>query len=104
MGYGHHRMAYAVYSWVLAKKSNHIYMIFLGIKSNRAVAIKEIDGLYSQMSRVSSEWGGPIEWMWGQITAQGNIGSLYLSNNLAESYANMMSDLSRSLPYLLHIL
>ena len=100
MGYGHHRMAYAVYSWVLAKKIKPYLHDLLAIESNEAVAIKEIDGLYSQMSRVSSEWGGHIEWMWGQITAQGNIGSLYLSTILAESYANMMSDLSRSLPYL----
>ena len=100
MGYGHHRMAYAVYSWVLAKKVKPYLHDLLGIQSNEAVAIKEIDGLYSQMSRVSSEWGGPVEWAWGQLTAQGNIGSLYLSALLAESYANMMSDLSRSLPYI----
>ena len=100
MGYGHHRMAYALYSWVLAKKLKPYLHDLLGIESNEAVAIKEIDGLYSQMSRVSSEWGGPIEWAWGQLTAQGNIGSLYLSSLLAESYANMMSDLSRELPYI----
>ncbi|HMW05921.1 MAG TPA: hypothetical protein PK079_10585 [Leptospiraceae bacterium] len=100
MGYGHHRMAYALYSWVLAKKVKPYLHDLLGIESNEAVAIKEIDGLYSQMSRLSSEWGGIVEWAWGQITAQGNIGSLYVSTILAESYTNMMSDLPRSMPYI----
>lgn len=100
MGYGHHRMAYSLYSWVLAKKIKPYLHDLLGIESSEAIAIKEIDGLYSQMSRLSSEWGGLVEWAWGQITAQGNIGSLYVSTILAESYTNMMSDLPRSMPYI----
>ena len=42
MGYGHHRMAYAVYSWVLAKKSNHTYMIFLQSNQTKPLPLKKL--------------------------------------------------------------
>ncbi len=100
MGYGHHRMAYSVYSWVLQKKLKPLLHDLLAIDSNEATAIKEVDSLYSQFSRASSEWGGITEWAWGQITAQGNIGSLYLSSILAEAYKNLLSDINTSLPYI----
>jgi hypothetical protein len=93
-------MAYSVYSHLIAKKIKPLLHDLLAIESNEATAIKEIDGLYSQMSRLSSEWGGVTEWAWGQITAQGNIGSLYLSTTLAESYVNMMGQLSKDQPYI----
>jgi hypothetical protein len=100
MGYGHHRMAYSVYSWILQKKLKPLLHDLLSIDSNEADAIKEIDGLYSQLSRASSEWGGLTEWAWGQITAQGNIGSLYLSTILAETYKNLLGDINKALPYI----
>lgn len=100
MGYGHHRMAFSLYSWILANKGKPFLHDLLAIDSKEATAIKEIDGLYSQMSRVSSEWGGITEWLWGQITAAGNINSLLLSLGLAENYTNMMDTINRDLPYI----
>lgn len=100
MGYGHHRMAYALYSNLLAMQKKVYLHDLLGIESNEAMAIKEIDGLYSHFSRMSSEWGGITEWLWGQLTSKGNISSLKLSLLLAENYVNLISGISRNVPYL----
>lgn len=100
MGYGHHRMAYSLYTWALAQnKSTYLHDI-LAIESNESTAIREIDGLYSYWSRLSAEMGGPIEWFWGQLTSQGNISSLLLSLMLAEEYTGLMSSIPENMPYL----
>jgi len=100
MGYGHHRMAYALYTWAIAKGEKAHLHDLLALESNEAIAIKEIDGLYSQMSRISSELGGVIEWVWGQVTSSGNISSLELSLQLAERYKNLLNNIPNRLPYL----
>jgi hypothetical protein len=100
MGYGHHRMAYALYTWAIAKGEQAHLHDLLAFDCKESIAIKDIDGLYSQMSRVSSEMGGLVEWVWGQITAAGNITSLELSLQLAERYKNLMNNIPASLPYL----
>ncbi|MDX1960613.1 MAG: hypothetical protein SFU98_18725 [Leptospiraceae bacterium] len=100
MGYGHHRMAYAIYTWSVAKKINTYLHDILAFNCNESVAIKDIDGLYSQMSRASSEMGGMIEWLWGQITSGGGIGSLQFSVELSERYVNLLNDIPRTNPYI----
>ncbi|MEM7184397.1 MAG: hypothetical protein AAF518_26100 [Spirochaetota bacterium] len=100
MGYGHHRMAYSLYSWSLAAGKETYLHDILAIESSESTAIREIDGLYSYWSRLSSEMGGPVEWFWGQLTAQGNISSLLLSLLLAEEYVGLMDSIPRELPYL----
>ncbi|MCB1160310.1 MAG: hypothetical protein KDK45_22600, partial [Leptospiraceae bacterium] len=99
MGYGHHRMAYSLYSHSIQQKRTILHDI-LAIDSNEARAIKEIDGVYSYLSRLSSENGGIIEWLWGQLTSQGNANSLFLSVTLAEEYKRLVSGISPKLPYL----
>jgi hypothetical protein len=52
------------------------------------------------MSRASSEMGGIIEWVWGQITSQGGVGSLQFSLELAERYVNLLSGIPYNSPYI----
>lgn len=100
MGYGHHRMAYALYTWAIAKGNKAFLHDILALNCKESTAIKEIDGLYSQLSKWSSEVGGVIEWIWGQITSSGNISSLELSLQLAERYKNLLNGVPKHLPYL----
>ncbi len=100
MGYGHHRMAYALYTWAIAKGNNAFLHDILALDCKESTAIKEIDGLYSQMSKWSSEIGGFVEWIWGQITSSGNIASLEISLQLAERYKNLLNGVPKHIPYL----
>jgi hypothetical protein len=100
MGYGHHRMAYSLYTWAVAQKKKAYLHDILAFDTKESHAIKEIDGFYSQMSRSSSEFGGIIEWLWGQLMSQGNISSLQFSVELAERYKNLLSGLSPDLSYI----
>jgi len=93
MGYGHHRMAFSVYSHSLAMKIPSYLHDILAIESPEARAISDVDGLYSYFSRLSSEMGGPMEWVWGNITNSGNESSLYLSVVLAKEYKRLMADI-----------
>ena len=100
MGYGHHRMAYSVYTWAVHQKQKAYLHDILAFDIKESHAIKEIDGFYSQMSRSSSEMGGIIEWLWGQLMSQGNISSLQFSVELAERYKNLLGGLSPEMPYI----
>ncbi|MCB1178562.1 MAG: hypothetical protein KDK36_13330 [Leptospiraceae bacterium] len=100
MGYGHHRMAYSLYTWALKMKIKPYLHDILAINCKESTAIKDIDGLYSQMSRASAEMGGVIEWLWGQITSSGNVGSLDMSVQMAEKYTNLLNGIPSVLPYL----
>jgi hypothetical protein len=100
MGYGHHRMAYSLYTWALQMGQKPYLHDLLAFDCKESHAIKDVDGLYSQMSRTSSELGGVIEWLWGQITSAGNIGSLAMSVQMAEKYTNLLNGVSNKYPYL----
>ena len=100
MGYGHHRMAYSLYTWAIANKKKAYLHDILAFNIKESQAIKEIDGFYSQMSRSSAEIGGIIEWLWGQLMSQGNISSLQFSVELAERYKNLLGGLNPEMPYI----
>ncbi|MCB1141434.1 MAG: hypothetical protein H7A24_14905 [Leptospiraceae bacterium] len=100
MGYGHHRMAYSLYSWAMHMNQKPYLHDLLAFDCHEAVAIKDIDGFYSSMSRASSEMGGVIEWTWGQLMSQGNIGSLQFSLEFAERYVNLLHGIPSDLPYI----
>jgi hypothetical protein len=98
MGYGHHRMALSVYSHSLAKKIPSYLHDLLSIESPEANAIGDVDGAYSYFSRLSSDMGGPVEWLWGNITNSGNESSLYFSTLLANQYKRLMADIPKDNP------
>lgn len=98
MGYGHHRMAFSVYSHSLDQKIPTYLHDLLAIESPESKAIADVDGLYSYFSRLSSEMGGPMEWVWGNLTNSGNKSSLFLSILLAKQYKRLMEDIPKENP------
>ncbi|MCB1190988.1 MAG: hypothetical protein H7A23_18925 [Leptospiraceae bacterium] len=100
MGYGHHRMAASLYTWAIHKGLKPYLHDLLAIESNEAKAIKGIEGVYNFFSKMASEYGGVIEWFWGQMTSKGNIQSLALSTLLAEDYKSLFSVISTNCNYI----
>ncbi len=98
MGYGHHRMAGSVSSWAVERGVTPYLHDLLAIESVESKLIRESDDLYSFLSRLASEWGGPVEWLWGMVTTNGDISSLQFSTFLADGLRNLISDLPTSLP------
>ncbi|MCC6276113.1 MAG: hypothetical protein IT569_09665 [Leptospiraceae bacterium] len=100
MGYGHHRMAYSVYTHALDKKKEIHLHDLVAIESREANIVREVDSVYSSFSRYASDLGGTVEWAWGLLTSQGNIYSLQFSTMLAKDLKNLLKDVSFNLPYI----
>ncbi len=98
MGYGHHRVAAAAYSWALAQGVETYLHDLLAIDAPESKIIAGIDKLYSRMSRLASEIGGPVEWLWGKTMSRGNLNSLRLSCMLADELQALMGNLNRDIP------
>lgn len=98
MGYGHHRMAFSVYSQSSERGISTALHDLLAIESNEATCIERLDGLYSQFSRMATEIGGPVEWAWGKAMTGGGIGALQFSMLLAGRMIALYSGMDRSTP------
>jgi hypothetical protein len=69
MGFGHYRIAYAATSWGVGDTTRAVYFHdLLNIESEEANMIQDTDKMYSKFTRIASEWGGPIEKLWGSLT------------------------------------
>ncbi len=98
MGFGHHRIAYSVYTWALATGRTPWLHDLLDIDSPEAATIAGIDAFYSRWSRRAADVGGAIEWAWGKAMQQGDMDSLRFSCRLAERVAPLMRHLPKDLP------
>ena len=98
MGFGHHRIARSVYTWSQALGHTTYLHDLLAIDSPEADAIRAMDASYSRASRISSNLGGPFEWLWGKLMQQGGPGSLRTSLMLAEAIAPLMKGIPRDIP------
>lgn len=67
MGFGHHRLAYSACSWALEQGYTTIFHDLINIQSEESKLIGSADTIYSKMSRLSTEIGGPIEYLWGKV-------------------------------------
>jgi hypothetical protein len=67
MGFGHHRLAYSACSWALSKGYTTIFHDLIHIESEESKLVGSADTIYSKMSRLSTEIGGPVEYLWGQV-------------------------------------
>mmetsp|Transcript_32951 Transcript_32951/g.80094 ORF Transcript_32951/g.80094 Transcript_32951/m.80094 type:complete len:565 (+) Transcript_32951:489-2183(+) len=79
MGFGHHRLAYSSASWCLEQGYTTIFHDFLNVDSEERDLMKSVDEFYSKMSRLASEWGGPIEKLWGLAMKQGDADGLRIA-------------------------
>lgn len=72
---------HCLYILILSQKKIPSYLHdLLSIESPEAKAIGDVDGVYSYLSRMSSEMGGVVEWLWGNVTNSGNESSLVSIN------------------------
>ena len=67
MGFGHHRLAYSACSWALDQGYTTIFHDLINIESEESKLIGSADTIYSKMSRLSTEIGGPVEYLWGKV-------------------------------------
>jgi hypothetical protein len=71
MGFGHYWIAYAATSWGVGDTTRDVYFHdLLNIESEEANMIQDTDKMYSKFTRIASEWGGPIEKLWGSLTPE----------------------------------
>jgi len=99
MGFGHHRIAYAATSWGLNDASRDVYFHdLLNIESEEATMIHDTDKMYSKGSRIASEWGGPVEKLWGSLTLSGDADSLRVTCQMAHYLSPIVSGLDKKSP------
>ena len=98
MGFGHHRIAYSLYTWALATGRTPWLHDLLDIDSPEATTIASVDAFYSRWSRRAADIGGVIEWAWGKAMQQGDIDALRFSCRLAERVAPLMRHLPKDIP------
>lgn len=100
MGFGHHRIAYAACSWALEEAANYTtyFHDLLNIESEEADLIRSTDALYSKLSRIASNFGGPIEKLWGKAMLSGDGDALRISGLTAVHLQPLFRDLPRDTP------
>ncbi len=98
MGFGHHRIAYSVYTWALALGRTPYLHDLLDIDSPEADTISGIDAFYSRWSRRAADLGGLVELAWGKAMQQGDLDSLRFSCRLAAKVAPLMRHLPKDMP------
>jgi hypothetical protein len=92
MGFGHHQIAYAATSWGLCDSNRDVYFHdLLNIEYEEANMIQDTDKMYSKLSRIASEWGGPIEKLWGSLTLSGDADSLRVTCQMAHYLSPIVS-------------
>jgi len=120
MGFGHHRIAYAACSWAMSvdedtnstflsdaqqpsssststKRTTYFHDL-LNIDSPEADLIKSTDIIYSKLSRLTSNIGGPIERLWGKAMLSGDGDALRISGLTAVHLRPLFRDLPLSTP------
>mmetsp|Transcript_19895 Transcript_19895/g.24558 ORF Transcript_19895/g.24558 Transcript_19895/m.24558 type:complete len:534 (+) Transcript_19895:114-1715(+) len=100
MGFGHHRIAYSTASWSVDNASQTYFHDFLAIKSEEADLIKSTDALYSKGSRIASEWGGPVEKVWGGLMLGGDADALRAASLMAVHLRPLLASLPRNTPFI----
>jgi hypothetical protein len=98
MGFGHHRIAYAATSWGIPLSSETYFHDLLNIDSEEATLIKNTDQMYSKFSRMASEWGGPVEKLWGSLTLSGDADSLRATCQMAHHLRPVIAGLDKRSP------
>jgi hypothetical protein len=99
MGFGHHRIAYTATSLGLGDNTRDVYFHdLLNIESEGANMIQDTNKMYSKFSRIASEWGGPIEKLWGSLALSGDADSLRVMCQMACYLSPIVSGLDKKSP------
>jgi hypothetical protein len=98
MGFGHHRLAYSACSWALSQNYTTIFHDLINIESEEASLIKSLDALYSKMSRLATELGGPVEALWGMMMKQGDADALRAAAMFANHLQPIMASYPKDIP------
>lgn len=100
MGYGHHRIALGVCSHAEALGRRGLLLDLLASPRDEAKAIKRMDGIYSFMSRISADLGGPLEAFWGRLMQSGGVGAARLTHLMASRLDALLADIPRDVPFI----
>lgn len=100
MGYGHHRIALGVCSHAAMHDRRALLLDLLASPRDEARAIKRMDGVYSLMSRLSAELGGPFEALWGRMMTSGGVGAARLVARMASHLDALLADIPRDVPFI----
>jgi len=111
MGFGHHRIAYATCSWAIHADADSkskekeltrttYFHDLLNIDSPEADIIHSSDAFYSKMSRITSNFGGTLEKLWGKATLSGDADALRISGLTAIHLRPLFKDLPSDTPIL----
>ena len=103
MGFGHHRIAYAMSSWAAAAKKakfpDGVYFHdLLGVESKEASLITETDAMYRKSSKLATEIGGPFELLHGFLTSSGDATSLRSTALIGARLSPLLRGLPRGAP------
>lgn len=98
MGFGHHRLAYSACSWALEQGYTTIFHDLLNIQSDESALIHSVDALYSKFSRLATEWGGPVEKLWGQAMKQGDADGLRIASLTAAHLQPLLLAYPKDIP------
>lgn len=99
MGYGHHRIALSVGSWAGLVGRRGRLLDLLATSRDESRAIRRMDEIYSRMSRLSAELGGPFEALWGRLMQSGGLGALRLTFQMAAELQALLDDVPRDAPF-----
>ncbi len=98
MGYGHIRMGRSAITWSERAGAEVLLHDPLSTGSFASAALKSMERIYSECSRLSAAIGGPAERVWGLITRSGGASSQTASRALARAARRVMDALPRDLP------
>lgn len=104
MGFGHHRIAYAMSSWGAAAASSKqlsggvYFHDLLSIEAKESRLIHDTDALYRKSSKLATEVGGPFELIHGFLTSSGDATSLRSTALVGARLAPLMKGLPAGAP------
>ena len=103
MGFGHHRIAYAMSSWGAAAKKQKFpegvyFHDLLSIESDEARLIHETDAMYRKSSKLATEIGGPFELLHGFVTSSGDATSLRSTALIGARLSPLLRGLPKGVP------
>jgi hypothetical protein len=100
MGYGHYRFALSLVDAAQAQGRRPCWLDLGRLRDPASDVLRQVNKLYSGLSRVAADRGGVLDYLWEQLTSSGDWNALRLSVELAPQFTSLLGSLDRRLPYL----